>query len=80
MRINSKGQVTIPASLREKHNLHEGDEVDVVEVDGTLRIVRRAGSETRGRRIVRRLRGGGSGTMSTDEIMKLMRGDEWTGR
>lgn len=80
MRINSKGQVTIPAPLREKYNLHEGDEVDVIEVGNTLQIVRRTGSETRGQRLVRRLRGAGSGTMSTDEIMQLMRGDEWTGQ
>ena len=31
MRLNSKGQVTIPAPLRERYGLHEGDEVDVVE-------------------------------------------------
>ena len=31
MRLNSKGQVTIPAPLRERHGLHEGDEVDVIE-------------------------------------------------
>ncbi|MGH3450263.1 MAG: AbrB/MazE/SpoVT family DNA-binding domain-containing protein, partial [Haloechinothrix sp.] len=29
MRLNSKGQVTIPAELRAKHHLHEGDEVEV---------------------------------------------------
>ena len=27
MRLNSKGQVTIPAPLRERYGLHEGDEV-----------------------------------------------------
>jgi AbrB family looped-hinge helix DNA binding protein len=80
MRINSKGQVTIPARLREKYNLHEGDEVDVIEVGDTLQIVRRSGRETRGQRLVRRLRGAGSGTMSTSEIMQLIRGDEWTGK
>ena len=40
MRLNSKGQVTIPARLRERHGLHEGDEVDVIEDGDTLRIVR----------------------------------------
>ena len=39
MRLNSKGQVTIPAELRRKHHLHEGDEVDVVDDGQTLRIV-----------------------------------------
>lgn len=27
MRLNSKGQVTIPARLRAKYDLHEGDEI-----------------------------------------------------
>jgi AbrB family looped-hinge helix DNA binding protein len=36
MVLNSKGQVTIPAHLREKHGLHAGDVVDVVEQDGVL--------------------------------------------
>jgi AbrB family looped-hinge helix DNA binding protein len=77
--LNSKGQVTIPAELRAKHGLRPGDEVDVVEVDGTLRIVRLEWSQTRGQRLVRRLRGTASGRsvagMSTDEIMALLRGD-----
>ncbi|MGH9057446.1 MAG: AbrB/MazE/SpoVT family DNA-binding domain-containing protein, partial [Acidimicrobiales bacterium] len=54
MRLNSKGQVTIPAPLRELHGLHEGDELDVVEDEGTLRIVRVEGSQSHGERIVRR--------------------------
>lgn len=79
MVLNSKGQVTIPAELRVKHGLHPGDEVDVVEVDGTLRIVRVQWADSRGQRAVRRLRGTSSGRsvagMSTDEIMALLRGD-----
>jgi AbrB family looped-hinge helix DNA binding protein len=77
--LNSKGQVTIPAHLRAKHNLHEGDEVEVVEVGGTLRIVRAAGAETRGQRLVRHLRGTATSRdiegMSTGEIMALLRGE-----
>ncbi|WP_101787619.1 AbrB/MazE/SpoVT family DNA-binding domain-containing protein [Nonomuraea indica] len=77
MKINSKGQVTIPAPLRAKYNLHEGDEVEVIEVGHVLQIVRREDSLTRGQRLVRHMRGRGKGTMTTDEIMKMMRGDEW---
>jgi AbrB family looped-hinge helix DNA binding protein len=73
MRLNSKGQVTIPAPLRTKHGLHEGDEVDVVEVNGALQIVRREGTLTRGERATRRLRGTATTTMSTDQIMALLR-------
>jgi AbrB family looped-hinge helix DNA binding protein len=50
MRLNSKGQVTIPAALRARYNLHEGDEVNVVEKEGALLIVRVDGTGTRGER------------------------------
>ncbi|NBM14774.1 AbrB/MazE/SpoVT family DNA-binding domain-containing protein [Streptomyces sp. GC420] len=79
MLLNSKGQVTIPAALRAKYNLHEGDEVDVIEDDGVLRIVRVEGAETPGQRLVRRMRSSRVSKdvdgMSTDEIMELLRGD-----
>ena len=75
MRLNSKGQVTIPAALRERYGLHEGDEVDVVEDGDTLRIVRAEGAPTRGQRLVRRMRGRATTAMSTDQIMELLRGD-----
>lgn len=75
MRLNSKGQVTIPAPLRQRHGLHEGDEVDVVEDGATLRIVRVEPSSTRGQRLVQRMRGRASTTMSTDELLDLLRGE-----
>jgi AbrB family looped-hinge helix DNA binding protein len=77
--LNSKGQLTIPAHLRAKYGLHAGDEVEVVEVGGTLQIVRAEGTESRGQRLVRRLRGTATGQdvagMSTDDIMALLRGE-----
>jgi len=75
MRLNSKGQVTIPAALRERYGLHEGDEVDVIEDGNTLRIVRAEGAPTRGQRLVRSMRGRATTTMSTDQLMELLRGD-----
>jgi AbrB family looped-hinge helix DNA binding protein len=75
MRLNSKGQVTIPAELRHRHGFHEGDEVDVVEDGDTLRIVRVQDSPTRGQRLVRRMRGRANTRMSTDELMELLRGE-----
>lgn len=73
MRLNSKGQVTIPAHLREQYGLHEGDEVDVIEDGNTLRIVRVETSPTRGQRLVRRMRGRATTSLSTDKLLKLLR-------
>ena len=79
MVLNSKGQVTIPAHLRVKYGLHVGDEVEVVEVGDALQIVRAEGAESRGQRLVRRLRNTATSRevagMSTDEIMRLLRGE-----
>ena len=77
--LNGKGQVTIPAYLRAKHGLQPGDEVEVVEVGGTLQIVRAGEAASRGQRLVRRLRNTATGQevagMSTDQIMALLGGE-----
>ncbi len=75
MKLNSKGQVTIPAPLRERLGLHEGDEVDIIEDGDTLRIVRAEGNQTRGQRLVHRKRGRATTTMTTDQLMELLRGE-----
>lgn len=78
MRITSKGQVTIPAGIREKAGLLPNTEVDFV-FDGTsVRIVKRrtAGRASRGEGLVRQLRGSATAGLSTDEIMRLTRGDD----
>ncbi len=78
MRITSKGQVTIPADIREKAGLLPHTEV-TFEFDGTnVRILRGkpTNKPSRGQLLVARLRGSGTGKLSTDEIMALTRGDE----
>lgn len=75
MRINSKGQVTIPAELRHQFGFHEGDEVDVVADGETLQIVHAPDAETRGQRIVRQMRGTLHTSWTTDELMELLRGE-----
>jgi AbrB family looped-hinge helix DNA binding protein len=77
MRITSKGQVTIPAEIREQAGLLPHTEVDF-EFDGTyVRIVpapsRR--KDSRGARLVSHLRGRGDVAMTTDAIMALTRED-----
>ncbi len=80
MRITSKGQVTIPANIREQAGLLPHSEVEF-EFDGTfVRIIpatKQRGSG-RGARLVAHLRGRGDVAMSTDAIMALTR--DGTGR
>lgn len=73
MRLNSKGQVTIPAALRERHGLHEGDELDVIDDAGALRVVRVQDSPGHGERPVQRMRGRATISMSTDQLLRLFR-------
>lgn len=77
MRITSKGQVTIPAEIREKAGLLPHTEVDFIFDGKSVRIIRRSTGKRSGRgaRIIAKLRGTGDITMSTDEIMALTRGD-----
>ena len=74
MKLNSKGQVTIPAELRHRHGFVEGDEVDVIDDGGALRIVR-THDTTRGQRAVQQVRGILGPGPSTDEVMALTRGE-----
>jgi len=77
MRITSKGQVTIPADIRERAGLLPHTEV-AFEFDGTVvRIVpvKSPARESRGSRLVAHLRGRGDVAMSTDAIMALTRKD-----
>ena len=75
MRLNSKGQVTIPAELRRRHGFAEGDEVHVVEVDGDRRIVHAEAATSRGARVVNRMRGRAHTDLTADELMALLRGE-----
>lgn len=75
MRVTSKGQVTIPVALRERHGLLPETEVEFVEIGGRVVIRKASGSTGRGRSVVARLRGRGDVRMSTDEIMALTRGE-----
>jgi AbrB family looped-hinge helix DNA binding protein len=76
MRITSKGQVTIPAEIRERAGLLPHTEVEF-EFDGkVVRIVRaKARKDGRGVSLIAHLRGRGDVAMSTDAIMALTRDD-----
>lgn len=83
MKITSKGQVTIPKGIRDEFGLLPGTEVEFFEADGEIRVRKVPGGHNRGKEIVEHLRnaGGGKYKMSTEEIMRLTRGEDWgTGR
>lgn len=75
MRLNSKGQVTIPAELRHRFGFAEGDDVDVVADGDTLRIVHATPARRRGERIVARMSGRSDSPRTTDELMALLSDD-----
>ena len=79
MRITSKGQVTIPAEIRERAGLLPNTEVDFLYDGDTVRLVRAQSGKkaSRGERILAHLRRHRGGLrMTTDEIMALTRGED----
>lgn len=73
MRISSKGQVTIPAKIRERARLAPGTEVTFEfdgEVVGIVRVKPRR-SDGRSARAGVRSRGRGEAAKSADETMEL---------
>jgi AbrB family looped-hinge helix DNA binding protein len=74
MRVTSKGQVTIPAEIRERFGFLPDTEVEFVVEGDAVKIERvmRAGN-SRGDRAVRRLRGRAVSRLTTDEILALTR-------
>lgn len=75
MKITSKGQVTIPQEIRERLGLLPDTEVEF-EVSGNVVRLRKAkGRSRRGKRLLSRMRGKGSGRLSTDQILALTRVD-----
>jgi AbrB family looped-hinge helix DNA binding protein len=78
MPITTKGQVTIPKPMRDHLGLHPGSEVTfTLEPDGrvVLSKVAEAGAELTPAERIARVRGIARSTMTTDEIMLLLRGE-----
>jgi len=75
MRIESDGQVTIPAELRERCGLLPGTEVEMIATVEGLLIRKRFERRTDGRALVEHMRGRATRSITTDEIMELMRGE-----
>jgi AbrB family looped-hinge helix DNA binding protein len=75
MRVTTKGQVTIPQHIREKMGITPHTEVDFIEEDGRIILVKRDPAASVSQTF-RRVRGVATVNMSTDEIMALTRGNE----
>jgi AbrB family looped-hinge helix DNA binding protein len=83
MRITSKGQVTIPARIREQAGLMPNTEVEFAyDGAGNVRLFRaskKGKGKTRGEKLVEHLKKQGQRNpikMTTDEIMALTRGED----
>ncbi|MEI9996161.1 MAG: AbrB/MazE/SpoVT family DNA-binding domain-containing protein [Rhizomicrobium sp.] len=79
MRITSKGQVTIPARVREEGGFMPNTEVDFVRnTKGNFEIVPakdRGKAKSRGEKLIEQMKKGPRITgMTTEQIMKLTRG------
>ena len=75
MRVTTKGQVTIPMAIREKLGITAATEVDFVEENGRVYLVKRQNADAERRRFAS-LRGVATVKMTTEEIMALTRGEE----
>ena len=76
MRITTKGQVTIPQDIRERFGLLPHTEVEFAIDNGNV-VLRKTNSGNRqAREWVRRYRGTADAGMTSDEIMRLTRGED----
>jgi AbrB family looped-hinge helix DNA binding protein len=75
MRVTTKGQVTIPQHIREKLGITPATEIDFVEEEGRIFLVKRKAGKAAVRKFAK-LRGSATVKMTTDEIMRLTRSDK----
>ena len=71
MRVTTKGQVTIPRSVREALGISPETEIEFVEDKGRFYIEKTSTPKTK--KVFKKLRGIATVEMTTDEIMKLTR-------
>jgi antitoxin PrlF len=79
MRVTEKGQVTIPKDIRDKLGISAGSEVEFLDEDGQVRLVKagpEAAAEQRAQRMrlwIGRVKGSANSGLSTDDIMRMTR-------
>ena len=75
MKITSKGQVTIPREIRERHIFLPHTEVEFLEDGDKVFLVKTKGRND-SNSAFDKVQGTSTTGLSTEEIMKLTRGDE----
>jgi len=76
MLITSKGQITIPKAFRDQLGFLPHTHVTFEMVNGELRLKKATTAPSRGSTLVESMRGKGTVSLSTDEIMRMTRDDE----
>ena len=75
MKITSKGQITIPLEYRNRFGFLPNTNVEFVADRAGLKLVKPKAASGKGQRLVEHLRGRGDSKFSTEQIMKLTRGE-----
>ena len=76
MKLTTKGQVTIPQKIREYLAIAPHDDIEFVIKDGEVVLTKNPDSRNRlQHHIDAKMRGKGGIKMTTDEIMRLTRGE-----
>ena len=76
MKITSKGQVTIPQEMRRRFGLHPQTEVEFASSEGGVLIRPARTKRGRFREWIARARGSATVKSTTDEVMRLTRGED----
>ena len=76
MRVTSKGQVTIPEKFRQSLGLLPGTEVEFEAGEDCVILRSRLTGRALIRHRIRLARGAGNGKWTTDEIMRMTRGED----
>jgi antitoxin PrlF len=77
MPVTEEGQVNIPKPIRDRLGLVPGSEVEfAIEPDGQVSM-RKAGDAPAPSRFALARRARGRNAMTTEEIMRLTRGEDW---
>lgn len=76
MRITSKGQVTIPQEMRMRYGLQPQTEVEFSPAKDGVMIRAARNRRARFREWIKRTRGSATARITTDEVMRLTRGEK----